>query len=126
MPRVLVVEDDADLRYLYDAVLTRGGYEVVAAESSVHAMLALTNGAFDLLIMDMGIPGRDGTHIIEFVRGDIRLRNVPIVVISANERWEEPVRGLGVKYFFVKPVTMQQLVGLTEELAGPANGGAGA
>ena len=122
MPRVLIVEDDADLRYLYQAVLTREGYEVAAAESSAHAMLALTNGVFDLLILDMGIPGGSGTHIIEFARGDIRLRDVPIVVISANERWEASVRGLGVEHFFVKPVSMQRVVGLADELVGPANG----
>lgn len=109
MSRLLVVEDDDDLRFLYETTFARIGHEVVAAPNTVEAMLHLTNGDFDAIILDLQMPDMPGQRLIEFAHEDVRLRYVPIIVVSANERWRAAVTALGVRAFLVKPVTMAQL-----------------
>ncbi len=114
MTRILVVEDDGDLQFLYGTMLTRQGYEVVGAKNTSDAILYLTNDDFDLVILDMNMPDLPGIKVLEFARDDVRLRSVPVVVISANDHWEKTVAELGVQHFMVKPVTMTELVKMIE------------
>jgi DNA-binding NtrC family response regulator len=110
MPRILTIEDDEDLKYLYEMMLTRQGYEVVGAKDITSAILWLTNDEFDLVILDMNMPDFPGTRLLEFVHDDPHLKHIPIVVISASDSWKEQVLAFGVRYFMTKPVTMQDLV----------------
>ncbi|MBN1681119.1 MAG: response regulator [Anaerolineae bacterium] len=123
MTHILVVEDDDDLRYLYDMMLSRQGYEVDIVESASQAIATLTNQLYDLILLDLNMPGAPGTRLIEFTRDDIRLKNIPIVVISANDRWQKRVLDMGVKHFVVKPVTMQRLIEVTDHILSKNNGG---
>jgi two-component system response regulator PilR (NtrC family) len=109
MSRLLIIEDDNDLRFLYETTLAREGHEVVAAPNTVEALLQLTNKDFDAIILDLQMPDMPGQRVIEFAREDVRLRHVPIIVVSANERWRAAVRALGVHTYLVKPVSMAQL-----------------
>lgn len=110
MPRILVVEDDHDLQFLYNTMLARQGYEIVSTERTGDAMLYLTHEDFDLVILDMNMPDMPGIRLIEFAREDVRLRHIPIMVISANNHWEKEVFALGVRNFLVKPVKLKDLV----------------
>lgn len=116
MTRVLIVEDDDDLRFLYETAFAREGFEVVTAPSTVEAMLHLTNQDFDAIILDLNMPDVPGQKVIAFTREDVRLRNVPIVVVSANEAWRAEVDAMGVREFMVKPVQIQHLVACVDEL----------
>jgi len=112
MARILVVEDDGDLQFLYNKLLTSMGHDIVGARRTADAILHLTNDEFDLVILDMNMPDMPGLRVIEFAHDDIRLRQIPVVVISANENWQAQAQALGVQYFHVKPVTMQALSAL--------------
>ena len=79
-------------------------------------MLHLTNEPFDLIILDIGMPDISGLRIAEFTHGDARLKQIPIIVVSANEQNEIQARAWGVQYFFVKPVKMQELMTLVDRL----------
>lgn len=116
MPRILVVEDDGDLLYLYGTILSRHGYAVETAQRSADALLHLTNAPFDLVILDIGLPDISGMRILEFARGDARLKDIPIIVISANEHNESCARAWGVQHFYVKPVKMHDLLALVDHL----------
>ncbi len=118
MPRILVVEDDGDLLYLYGTVLSRHGYAVETVQRSTDALLRLTNEPFDLVILDIGLPDISGMRILEFARSDARLKDIPIVVISANEHNEPCARAWGVQHFYVKPVKMHDLLALVDRLLG--------
>lgn len=119
MSRVLIVEDDTDLRYLYETMLSRHGHEVITTDSCAQALLALTNLTFDLMLLDMPPVNGNALRVIEFAQSDVRLRDLPIIVLSSRERMGERVRALGVDEFLIKPVHMQRLLGLVDELAGP-------
>jgi CheY-like chemotaxis protein len=109
MARILVVEDDDDLQFLYDKMLVHQGYEVVAARNTTQAFLYLTNEDFDAIILDINMPDAPGTKVLEFTHEDVRLRRIPILVVSANEKYRAQAQASGARYFLVKPVSLQDL-----------------
>jgi DNA-binding response OmpR family regulator len=115
MSRILVVEDDFDLRFLYANVLARQGHEVVGSPNTLDAMLHLTNQDFDVIILDMNMPDVPGLKVVEFAHDDVRLRKIPIIIVSANEHWREKTYPLGVRHFLVKPVPMHELLRVVKE-----------
>lgn len=68
-PRILIVDDDAQVLKLYSRILTRGGYEVLTENSSQRAMQALElAGQVDLLVLDLSMPPPDGFEILKTLR----------------------------------------------------------
>lgn len=118
MATILVVEDDADLRFLYTAALERHGHAVISVPETVPALLQLTNRAIDAIVLDIALPDLPGTRLLEFVRDDPRLRDIPVIVISGNGRVRERALALGAHDFCVKPVSMRALVSLIDRIAG--------
>lgn len=116
MPTILVVEDDADLQFLYGSALKQKGHTVVAAKSIADAILRLTNEDFDAIILDMNMPDAPGLKVAEFARGDVRLKNIPIIVASAIENGRAQALALGVRYYLIKPVPLQQLLIIVAEV----------
>jgi CheY-like chemotaxis protein len=109
MARILVVEDDDDLRFLYDKALARLGFEITAVMNTGEAIIHLTTDDFDAIILDINMPDAPGTKVLEFRKSDVRLRNVPVLVVSANEKYRTEAEEFGAEYFLVKPVALQDL-----------------
>jgi DNA-binding response OmpR family regulator len=122
MPKILVVEDDNDLRFLYGTMLSRQGHEVVSAVTTSDGILKLTRCPFDLVILDINMPDLPGFKLIEYSQRDVRLSQVPIVVVSANERFRDTVHKLGVPNFLVKPVPMRMLISTVDSVLKGAPG----
>ena len=116
MYRILVVEDDVDLQYLYDLMLARQGYSVLGVENTTAAIERLSVEPFDLVILDMNMPDMPGIGLLEYLRDNPPRRPLPVVVISANELWERRVRDLGVDHFYVKPVSMDTFVTVVDRI----------
>lgn len=116
MATVLVVEDDADLRFLYSAVLTRCGHAVTTVPETIPAILQLTNRAIDVIVLDISLPDLPGTRLLEFMRGDPRLSAIPVVVLSANESSRERALALGAACFLTKPIRMKAFATLIDQL----------
>jgi two-component system chemotaxis response regulator CheY len=113
---VLVVEDDPDLRFLYAAALARSGHTVTTAPETAPALLQLTNRPIDVIVLDVGLPDLPGTRLLEFMRGDPRLRAIPVVVLSADESTRERALALGAACFITKPVRLKALATLVDRL----------
>jgi len=109
MARILVVEDDGDLRFLYDKALALQGYEVSVARNTSEAIIYLTSDDYDAVILDMNMPDAPGTRVLEFRHQDVRLRHIPVLVVSANEKYRIQARDLGAAYYLVKPVPLEDL-----------------
>ncbi|NLX09850.1 MAG: response regulator [Chloroflexi bacterium] len=116
MASILVVEDDSDLRYLYGTVLERRGHQVAVASNTGEAIQVLNDQTVDLMILDISMPDGPGTKLITFAQNDKRLEHIQIVVISANDRWEDHVRSFGIEHFMVKPITNTRLAALVEQM----------
>jgi two-component system KDP operon response regulator KdpE len=112
--RVLLVEDERELRATLREALTVEGYEVLAAASlaDAHALLeqaARSGAAVDLVLLDLGLPDGDGASFLEALR---RSRTTPLVVISAREADGEKVGLLdaGADDYLVKPFSVAELL----------------
>lgn len=92
--RVLVVEDSVTTRSLVKSVLEAAGYEVMAAADGAQGWRLLQEQSFDVLVSDIEMPGMDGFGLTQAVRGSKRLRDLPVVLVTALERDEEKARGL--------------------------------
>lgn len=84
--RVLVVDDEEDLRFVLSRWFGRAGYDVSEAGDGVAALEAVRQSPPDLLVIDLMMPVMDGFELIRRLRGDPTTAGIPIVVVSSN--WE--------------------------------------
>ncbi|MBN1347026.1 MAG: response regulator [Phycisphaerae bacterium] len=82
--RILVVDDEPDIREFITAVLEDRGATTVQAADGDEAIAALRSQAPDLVTLDLNMPGRDGGEFFESMRGDASLPNVPVLIISGH------------------------------------------
>lgn len=83
-PRVLVVEDDADISQLLALMLSRGGYRTAIAETGEQALALLAQGDIAAMTLDLMLPGMSGLEVINLVRVNPATANLPIIVVSAT------------------------------------------
>ena len=107
--RILLVEDDANIRRFVRTALQDEGFEVFEAETCKRALIEASTRQPDLAIVDLGLPDDDGKSFITQVRGWSAL---PVVVLSAREREEEKVAALdaGADDYLVKPFGVPELL----------------
>ncbi len=106
---LLVVDDDARLRRLLQRFLTEHGYHVTAAGDATEAKAALKNFAFDLMVLDVMMPGQDGISLVTELRTAIDL---PILLLTALGETEDRVNGLaaGADDYLAKPFDPRELL----------------
>ena len=107
--RVLVVDDDADIRSLLGELLRRAGHEVVEAENGRAGLRAFHANSPDLVLLDVSMPELDGWQTLERIRD---LSDVPVLMLTARGEELERVRGLqaGADDYVVKPFGRQELL----------------
>ena len=109
--RILVVEDnDRNLKLVRD-VLQFAGYEVVAASSGEQGVAMAMASPPDLVLMDLQLPGMDGTEALRALRAAARTRSVPIVAVTASAMKNDRDRALtaGFDGYLEKPISVQSL-----------------
>jgi DNA-binding response OmpR family regulator len=113
--RILVVDDDDDIRGLLRALLERAGHEVLEAPDGRAGLRELFAGSPDLVILDVAMPGLDGWATLERIR---EVTDVPVLMLTARDAELERVRGLmgGADDYVVKPFGRQELVARVDVL----------
>jgi len=108
-PVVLVVEDDAVMLSVLSVALKSHGYEVRAAQSGSQALVEITRGPPDAIVLDLGLPDMDGLEVAARVR---REHEIPIIVLSARGDEECQVRALdeGANDYVTKPFREGELM----------------
>jgi DNA-binding response OmpR family regulator len=111
--RVLVVDDDSDIRRLVRELLERAGYEVVDAANGREGLRALYSASPDLVLLDVSMPELDGWQTLERIRD---VSDVPVVMLTARAAELEKVRGLkaGADDYVTKPFGRQELLARVE------------
>ena len=110
MNRILIVEDDVELRQLFARVLEKNGYQVVAAENGAEALKILGRGYVDLIISDVMMPMMDGNALVRALRDDGV--KTPVLMITAKSTLDDMREGFlsGTDDYMVKPVNVNEMV----------------
>jgi two-component system phosphate regulon response regulator OmpR len=108
-PHILVVDDDTRLRGLLHRYLSEQGFRVTTAESAGEARRKLESLTFDLLVVDIMMPGESGLDLTQALRRDSR---VPILLLTAMSETEDRIEGLtrGADDYLTKPFEPRELV----------------
>ncbi|MBC7770641.1 MAG: response regulator transcription factor [Phycisphaerales bacterium] len=108
--RVLVVEDDKNLREQLSGALGDAGYTVDTADNGEDGQFLGETEPYDLAILDLGLPKVDGLSVLKAWRKDGR--TMPVLILSARDRWSEKVEGLdlGANDYVTKPFHMAELL----------------
>ncbi|HMG46683.1 MAG TPA: response regulator transcription factor [Allosphingosinicella sp.] len=107
--KILIVDDDKHIRVLLKTTLARAGYAVVEAASAREALNAKGIDKPDLVLLDLGLPDRDGLELLSLLRADSPCR---IIVVSAREETEQKVAALdlGADDYVTKPFDSDELL----------------
>lgn len=117
--RVLVVEDERDLNELISFNLQRNGFDVISAFNGNEAVEKARTQAPDMIVLDIMLPGIDGTEVTRQLKADARLAHIPIVMLTARSEETDVVVGLklGADDYVTKPFSMKILVARLESLS---------
>lgn len=108
--RLLVVEDDAELRVRLQQALVRAGYAVDTADNGIDAAHLGDTEPYDAVVLDLGLPRRSGLDVLAQWRGHGNA--VPVVILTARDSWQEKVEGFkaGADDYLAKPFHMEELI----------------
>lgn len=117
--KVMVVDDDDELRDAVANVLADEGYEVVCAESGESALAALRAGERpQLILLDLMMPGMSGWQFRDAQREDARIRGIPVVVMTASRSLRQ--NPIEADDLLLKPVSLERLLEVVERIGLPA------
>jgi len=114
--RVLVVEDDGEVRDLLAETLTQWGYDVTAAGDGAEALTLLDGRLFDVALLDISLPGKDGLKLLEEIKS--RDSAVEVVMMTGNPMVSTSVQALkaGAYDYLIKPLNLEELQPLMNQL----------
>lgn len=112
MIRILIVDDEKPICDLIDLNLSAAGYYCTAVQDGAEALEKIENGRYDLILLDVMLPGVDGYDIMEYIRP----LKIPVIFITARYEVRDRVRGLklGADDYLVKPFDVVELMARVE------------
>lgn len=108
-PKVLIVDDEPQIRVLLKATLGRAGYSIAEASNAREALSAKAIDKPDLVLLDLGLPDRDGLELVTALRAEPR---AALIVVSARDQTEQKVAALdlGADDYVTKPFDTEELL----------------
>ena len=112
MRKILIAEDDRDIRELVTLTLTFHGFEVVSAENGARAVELAPTDDFDLILMDVRMPKMTGYEACRAIKAQDKTKDVPVIFLSAKGQEAEIETGfeVGATQYILKPFAPQELV----------------
>ena len=107
-PRILIVDDEPQIQRFLSVALGAAGYETLTAETGAQALRATATRAPDLIVLDLGLPDRDGKDVLAEIR---QFSKIPVVVLSARDREADKIEALdlGADDYVEKPFGIGEL-----------------
>ena len=124
--RLLVVEDERDLNRQIVAALEQAGYVVDRAFDGEEGLFLAETEPYDAIVLDIGLPKKDGIAVLEALRS--AGRSAPVLILTARDRWSDKVRGFdaGADDYVAKPFHMEEVLARLRALVRRASGHASA
>ena len=111
-PRILIIEDDPNVSTVTQDLLLKEGYDVTAVNNGRDGWNTLSQGHFDLLVLDLGLPDMDGLDLCAQVKKDPLHRDLPVFVLTARGSSDDVVKGLeaGAEDYLPKPFNEREFI----------------
>ncbi len=110
--KILIVDDSPTERHVLTSLLTRNGYQVIAAQSGEEGIEKAKSELPDLILMDVVMPGLNGYQATRTLTRDPATKNIPVIVCTTKGQETDKIWGLrqGAQDYLVKPVNGQELL----------------
>ncbi len=110
MPNILIAEDEPRIASFIEKGLRSQGFTTTTVADGLHVLDIAHSGTFDLLILDLGLPGKDGFQVLEELRG--QGEDLPVIILSARSDIHDKVAGLegGADDYVTKPFRFEELL----------------
>jgi phosphate regulon transcriptional regulator PhoB len=110
--KILIVDDETDIRELLSYNLKKAGFGVVAASDGEEALSMIRDGRFDLIVLDLMLPGIHGMELCSILRSNPKTAAIPVIMLTAKGEETDKVRGLesGADDYITKPFSPKELI----------------
>jgi DNA-binding response OmpR family regulator len=112
--RILICEDDPDLAQLIELLLKKNGFSSDIAESAETAKERIANENYDVISVDVSLPGQDGISLIQDIKEVQRTADLPVIVVSMSDRSEHykklSMKGIETDGWVTKPIREDNLI----------------
>jgi two-component system, chemotaxis family, chemotaxis protein CheY len=108
---ILIIEDDATLLFLYNRYLHNLGYKnIITAGDGITALEQLNKNNFDLIISDWDLPGMNGLELLDKLRSQENLKNIPFILMTGHKDKEKELKSIeqGINKFLLKPADVEK------------------
>ncbi|MDR2208400.1 MAG: response regulator, partial [Azoarcus sp.] len=121
IPTIMVVDDSLTVRKITSRMLEREGYRVITAKDGVDAIESLIDNMPDVILSDIEMPRMDGFDLVRNIRADLRLKDVPIIMITSRlaDKHREYAMEIGANHYLGKPYQEEELLSLIASYAPP-------
>jgi DNA-binding response OmpR family regulator len=118
MKKILVVDDEDDIRRFLELVLREKGYEITAASGGEEGLLQARRVRPDLVLLDIMMPGLDGWQVLDRLKADSATADIPVAILSARTETKDPAywRDKGAVAYVTKPFSLQTLFANVQEI----------
>lgn len=116
MKKILVVDDEENIRMLYQEELQEEGYEVVVASNGIEALELLSTAPFDLVTLDIRMPGMDGINTVRAIKE--KYRNLAVVLVTAYGEYKQDFSTWASDAYVVKSADLAELKATVKKIIG--------
>jgi DNA-binding response OmpR family regulator len=120
MKKILIADDESNLRLLVRTTLDEPKYAILVAEDGEDVLKMVQEAPPDLILLDWMMPGKSGIEILEQLKGDPLTAAIPVVMLTAKSQARDRERGmrLGAHAYLVKPFSPLEMMDLVQEILG--------
>lgn len=110
MPKILIVDDDPDVRTVMNILMKKQGYEVETAFNREDALAKLGGSSPSLILLDVLLSGTDGREFCREIKENNQTKSIPVVMVSAHPGAAENIASYGADDFISKPINSEVLL----------------
>jgi len=119
--QILFVDDDTDSLAMYVKAVSLANHEADIASSAMEGWDLIRENRYDLIFVDLNIPGVSGYELLQMIQGDEQAGTIPVIILSAmpeESRLVDDVLNAGAQLFLEKPVALDELYSVIEKYRG--------